>query len=68
MNGWMDTQIFKNEKARQLIKKQRHHFADNGPHSQSYVFPVIMHGCQSLTIKKAECQKILSKCAAGEDS
>ena len=50
------------------IKKQRHHFADNGPHSQSYVFPVIMHRCQSSTIKKAECQKILSKCTAGEDS
>ena len=26
------------DKYRQHIKKQRHHFADKGPHSQSYVF------------------------------
>ena len=26
------------EKCRQLIKKQRHHFADKGPYSQSYGF------------------------------
>ena len=40
----------------QHIKKQRHYFADKGPHSQSY--PVIMYGCESWTIKKAECQRI----------
>ena len=37
---------------------QRHHFADKGPSSQSYVFPVVMYGCESWTIKKAECQRI----------
>ena len=26
------------DKPRQYIKKQRHHFADKGPYSQSYVF------------------------------
>ena len=26
------------DKTRQCIKKQRHHFADKGPYSQSYVF------------------------------
>ena len=26
------------DKPRQRIKKQRHHFADKGPHSQSYDF------------------------------
>ena len=28
-----------NDNPRQHIKKQRHHFADNGPSSQSYGFP-----------------------------
>ena len=32
---------------------QRHHFADKGPYSQSYVFPVVMYRCESWTIKKA---------------
>ena len=27
-----------NDKLRQHIKMQRHHFADEGPHSQSYGF------------------------------
>ena len=41
-------------KPRQHIKKQRYHFADKGPSSQSHSFPVIMYGCESWTIKKAE--------------
>ena len=58
------------KKSRQHIKKQRHYFADKGPSSQSFVFfPVVMYGCESWTIKKAECQKIdASNCGAGEDS
>ena len=43
------------EQPRQHIKKQRHHFADKGPSSQSYGFPVVMYGCESWTIKKAKC-------------
>ena len=35
-----------------------HHFADKGPYSQSYVFPVVMYGCESWTIKKAEYRRI----------
>ena len=32
-------------------------------------FPVVMYGCESWTIKKAECQRIdTSHCGAGEDS
>ena len=46
------------EKPRQHIKKQRHYIADRGPYSQSYGFPVIMYGCESWTIKKAECWRI----------
>ena len=29
-----------------------------GPSNQSMVFPVVMYGCESWTIKKAECQRI----------
>ena len=43
-----------NDKPRQYIKNQSHHFADKDPYSQGYVFPVVMYGCESWTIKKAE--------------
>ena len=46
------------DKPRQLIKKQRHFFANKGPSSQSYGFPVVMYGCESWTIKKAEHRRI----------
>ena len=38
---------------RQHIKKQRHHFANKGPYSQSCGFSS-MYECESWTIKKAE--------------
>ena len=43
---------------RQRIKKQRHYFANHGPSSQGYGFPIVMCGCDSWTIKKAERLKI----------
>ena len=43
---------------RQHIKKQRHYFANQGPSSQGYGFPIVMCGCDSWTIKKAEHLKI----------
>ena len=46
------------DQPRQHIKKQRHYFANKGPSSQGYGFPVIMYGCESWTIKKAECWRI----------
>ena len=42
------------DQPRQHIKKQRHHFADKGPPSQTMVFPVVMYAYESWTIKKAE--------------
>ena len=45
-------------KPRQCIKKQRYHFADKGPYSQGYVFPVVKCACESWIIKKEECQRI----------
>ena len=36
---------------------------------KAMVFPVVMYGCESWTIKKAECQKLmLLNCDAGEDT
>ena len=33
------------------------------------VFPVLMYGCESWTVKKAECLRLmLLNCGAGEDS
>ena len=35
---------------------------------KAMVFPVVMYGCESWTIKKAECQELmLWNCGAGED-
>ena len=45
------------DKPRQHIKKQRHHFADKGPCSQSYGFLVVTYGYESWTIKKFEHQR-----------
>ena len=36
----------------------RQHFADRAPYTQSYGFPVVRYGCESWTMKKAECQRI----------
>ena len=40
------------------ILKSRDYFANKGPYSQGYVFPVVMYGCESWTIKKAEHSRI----------
>ena len=42
------------DQPRKHIKKQRHYFANKCPSSQTIVFPVVMYGCKSWTIKKAE--------------
>ena len=46
------------DKPRQCIQKQRHHFANKVRIIKAMVIPVVMYGCESWTIKKAECQKI----------
>ena len=36
---------------------------------KAMVFPVVMYGCESWTIKKAECKELmLLNCGVGEDS
>ena len=57
------------DQPRQHIKKQRHYFVNKGLPSQSRVFPVVMYGCESWTINKAEHQRIDAlNCGVGEDS
>jgi len=46
-----------NDKRRQHIKKQRHYFADKGLVNATF-FPVVMYGCETWTIKKAEHRRI----------
>ena len=46
------------DQPRQHIKKQRHYFADKCRYVKAMVFPVVMYGCESWTIKKAEGWRI----------
>ena len=45
-------------KTTQHIKKQRHYFANKVCLVKAMVFPVVMYGCKSWTIKKDEHQRI----------
>ena len=45
-------------KARQCIKKQRHHLPTKVWVVKAVVFPVVIFGCENWTIKKAELQRI----------
>ena len=47
------------DQPRQHIKKQRYGFVNKGLHIvKGMVFPVVMYGSESWTIKKAECHRI----------
>ena len=46
------------EQPKQHIKKQRHYFANKVRLVKAMVFPVVMYGCESWTIKKAEHRRI----------
>ena len=46
------------DQPRQHIKKQRHYFANKVRLLKAMVFPIVMYGCESWTIKKAECWRI----------
>ena len=42
------------DQPRQHVKKQRHYFANKVRLVKAMVFAVVMYGCDSWTIKKAE--------------
>ena len=46
------------DQPRQHIKKQRHYFPTTVHLVKGMVFPGVMYGCESCTMKKAECQRI----------
>ena len=46
------------DQPRQHITKQRHYFANKVRLVKAMVFPVVMYGCESWTITKAERRKI----------
>ena len=54
LTPWKESYI----QPRQHIQKQRHYFANKDHLVKAMVFPVVMYGCESWTIKKAECRRI----------
>ena len=57
------------DQSRWHVKKQSHIIVEKDPYNQNYVLSVVMYGCESWTIKKAEHQRIDAlNCSAGEDS
>ena len=46
------------DQPRQHNKKQKHYFAYKCSLARAMVSPVVMYGCESWTIKKAEHQRI----------
>ena len=46
------------DQPRQHTKKQRHYFANKVCPVKAMVFPVVMYGCESWTVKKAEHRRI----------
>ena len=46
------------DQPRQHIKNQRHYFATKVHLVKAMVFPVVMYGCESWTVRKAEGRRI----------
>ena len=46
------------DQPRRHVVKQRHYFANKVHLAKAMVFPVVMYGCESWTIKKAERRRI----------
>src|SRR5574337_203770 len=54
LTHWKETY----DQPRQHVKKQRYYFANKVRLVKAMVFPVVMYGCESWTVKKAEHQRI----------
>ena len=46
------------DQSRQHIKKQRHYFGTKVSLVKAMAFPVVMYGCESWTVNKAEHRRI----------
>ena len=51
-----------------ILKSRDITFSTNGCLVKATVFPVVMYGCESWTIKKAECRRIDAFGGVGEGS
>ena len=56
------------DQPRQHIKKQRHYFVKKIHLVKAMIIPVVMYGCESWTVKKAERRRMLLNCGVAEDS
>ena len=57
------------DQLREHIKKQKHYFRNNICLVQAMVFPVVMYGCESWTIKELRAEELmLLTRGSGEDS
>ena len=45
------------DQSRQHAKKQRRYFANKDLSSKAMVYPCVMYGCESWTIKKVDCRR-----------
>ena len=54
LNPWKESY----DQPRQHIEKQKHYLPTKVFLVKAMVFPVVMYGCESWTIKKAEDQRI----------
>ena len=41
-----------------ILKSREHYFANKVRLDKAMVFPVVMYGCESWTVKKTECRRI----------
>ena len=48
--------------------KSRHYFANEGPYSETMVFPVVTYECESWIIKLSTKELMLLNCGVGDDS
>ena len=58
----------KYDEPRQHIQKQRHYFANKVCLVKAMVFPVVLYGCESWTVKLSAEELMLLNCGVGEDS
>ena len=56
------------DQTRQHVKKQRHYFTNKVHIDKAMVFPIVMYGCESWTIKLSGEELMLLNCGVGEDS
>ena len=57
------------DQPRQHIKKQRYYLPTKVHPAKAMVFPVVMYGCESWTIRKLNTEELmLLNCGVGEDS